>query len=244
MLYDRNSHLYEPIFQNPSVIPLMYRFGISLGTGDASIGSACACLGIDEIFFLDIINTYLNETYNPQHPSLCDSTESILEYLEKTDFYYRDVQLPNVENHLNLLIGKSNNNNGNLNLLKGFFQEVKEEFTKLIFNDTEIWIPFLRKILKSGDEEQRKSLFQAFISDTERKSPFDNSQLGEKLTDLLAFFTIHLHGDYNRNLCVAVVTAIFTLEKDVRQNARIRKKIFLPAVANIVGGIDVLDDML
>lgn len=48
----------------------------------------------------------------------------------------------------------------------------------------------------------------------------------EKIDDLLSFFVIHLEGDYDRNLCVAVVTSIFALQKDMRQNNRIRRRLF------------------
>lgn len=235
MLYDRNSHLYEPIFQDPSVIPVLNRYGITLGVGDATIGSACERMGISEVFFLDIINTYLNELYNTPSTGAENFQKLILEYLEKTDIYYRDVQLPNVENHFKLLIGKSGATNGNLHLLKDFFQEVKEEFNKMIINDLEYWIPFLLQLCEIDSFDVRVKKFTEFMKTNRLGLPFDNSQLNEKLEDLLAFFTIHLHGNYDKNLCVAVVSALFTLKKDVSQNGRIRKKLFLPAVINLVG---------
>ncbi|MDE6299664.1 MAG: helix-turn-helix transcriptional regulator [Muribaculaceae bacterium] len=56
------------------------------------------------------------------------------------------------------------------------------------------------------------------------------TEVEEKLHDLLYFFVAHLHGSYDHNLCVAVVTAIFSLERDISQNNRIRRRILLPLI--------------
>ena len=41
-------------------------------------------------------------------------------------------------------------------------------------------------------------------------------------------FVIHLKGEYDVNLCHAVLVAIMTLQKDIKQNNRIRYRILLP----------------
>ena len=40
----------------------------------------------------------------------------------------------------------------------------------------------------------------------------------EKLNDLKSFFVLHLTGKYDLNLCYGVIFAIFSLEKDIKQN--------------------------
>ncbi|OAV66758.1 hypothetical protein Barb6_02521 [Bacteroidales bacterium Barb6] len=41
----------------------------------------------------------------------------------------------------------------------------------------------------------------------------------------------HLSGEYNENLCYAVIFAISSLEKDIKQHNRIRYRILTPMVA-------------
>ena len=41
-------------------------------------------------------------------------------------------------------------------------------------------------------------------------------------------FVIHLRGEYDANLCHAVLFAIISLEKDIKQNNRIRNRILYP----------------
>ncbi|MDR2389606.1 MAG: hypothetical protein LBD89_07470, partial [Tannerellaceae bacterium] len=51
------------------------------------------------------------------------------------------------------------------------------------------------------------------------------------LADLKRIIVKHLSGDYNLNLCYAVVSAIYTLGKDIKQHNRIRFRILAPMVA-------------
>ncbi|MDD6767384.1 MAG: helix-turn-helix transcriptional regulator, partial [bacterium] len=43
----------------------------------------------------------------------------------------------------------------------------------------------------------------------------------------------HLAGDYNENLCYAVIFALSSLEKDIKQHNRIRYRILMPMVTSM-----------
>ena len=51
------------------------------------------------------------------------------------------------------------------------------------------------------------------------------------LADLKSIMVKHLYGDYNENLCYAVIFAISSLEKDIKQHNRIRYRILTPMVS-------------
>ena len=53
------------------------------------------------------------------------------------------------------------------------------------------------------------------------------------LGDLENLIIKHLSGNYNDNLCYAVLFAIGSLEKDVKQHNRIRYRIVMPMVAGL-----------
>ncbi len=195
MIYKENSKLSDPIFRDPSIVAVMGRFGIFPGVGDLTIGETCDLRGINTEFFLAVINTYLNPDYFPELSPDRDNLSRVLSYLQKTDAYYKRVQIPNIDRHFNLLLNSSNltpNSNGNLDLLNKFYQEVKAEIESL--------------------------------SPTSPRS----LTLEDKIRDLLSFFVVHLKGDYDRNLCLAVLSAIFVLEKDIMQTNRIRERIYQP----------------
>lgn len=229
MLYIKDSKISEPIFKDPTVITVLNRCGIYLGVGELSIEETCREHNIDSDLFLAILNTYMDSNYYPVLKSSSDYLAKVVDYLEKTDIYYRDVQLMNIDRHFEGLLRSSaakEGTNGNIELLNRFYQEVKEELQLMIQHDLEYWFPILREAICNADEKLK--LNDLKIADSSIPLPFRNVNLEDKIKDLICFFIIHLKGDYNRNLCLAVVNAILMLEKDVCQNNRIRERILRP----------------
>lgn len=220
-VYSRDSKLCDVILYDPSVIQVVNRFGVYLGVGDSTIKTMCETHEIDETLFLAIVNTYLNRNYFPEGIEGRVSLQRLLDYLEKTDYYYSHVLLPNIDRHFSLLMSKSDSKDksSNLSLLQKFFIEVKEELLGVINTDLTHWFPVLRNNdVMSDIKGASESL----------RMPYDNHVLEEKISDLINFFVIHLRGIYDHNLCVAVVSALVTLEKDIQQNNRIRDRILKP----------------
>lgn len=205
-LIQAQNQLSDIIISHPDIIPVINRFGITLGTGDNTIETICTKHNLDTDFFLCIINTFINDEYFPEKmlKSFCAST--IISYLEKTYNYYLNFQLPNIERHFASLIMRSGDNN-NLGLMKRFFDELKGDIINRINHDTQQWFPEI----KSSNIK------------------IDNStSILDKLNDLKSMFILHLSGSYDLNLCYGVISAIILLEKDIRQNDRIRNRILIP----------------
>lgn len=216
-LYNRNSKLAEAILEHPQIIPVVNRLGIYLGVGDSSIGSACEHAHTDPDFFLSVVNTFLDEDYFPANPQGTFTLGKTVEYLRKTAMFYRHVQLPNIERHFASLLSRSGADN-NLGLLQKFFEDMKKQLVECLDYD---------------DGSLYPSLERGVAPDDMMRSFSGHGEVEEKLQDLLTFFVVHLHGDYDRNLCMAVVTAIFSLDRDYRQNNRIRNRILLPLLQKL-----------
>ena len=58
----------------------------------------------------------------------------------------------------------------------------------------------------------------------------ESESLEEKLRDIKDLMIMHLNGEYEQNLCYAVLVYICNLEKDITQHNRIRNKILMPIV--------------
>ena len=68
----------------------------------------------------------------------------------------------------------------------------------------------------------------------EMQAPFMQRQaIADQVDDIASIFVRHLKGDYDQNLCMGVVNAIYLLRNDMRQNNRIRRRILLPAAARL-----------
>lgn len=204
--------------EHPGCLPVLQRFGVRLGVGDLTVKRACAMLGVDTRFFLAILNTYLNADFAPGD-SLADATaDMIADYLEKTDEYYRRIQLPNIERHFGALL-EGGDGGGNLAMLCGFFEQFRRELTSRVDADCQQLFPAIRGERPAMTPDEVSALLDTDFA------------IEEKLADLESFFVIHLRGDCNANLCVAVVSAIFALGRDLRQNNRIRQRILRPLAA-------------
>ncbi|MFG6427664.1 helix-turn-helix transcriptional regulator [Lepagella muris] len=214
-LYNREIKLSEAIMSHPSLLPVVDRLGIRLGVGDATIGEVCDDRGIDPDFFLSVINTFLDEEYFPVNARGTFTIEKTVAYLRKTNAYYLRVQLPNIDRHFKSLIDRSGDDN-NLDMLRTFYQDMRMQMTESLRYDDEVLFP----ALSSGRVEVSSESAVAGYMEVE-----------EKLHDLLYFFVEHLRGNYDANLCTAVVSAVFSLERDLCQNNRIRSRILLPLIS-------------
>ena len=66
-LINAESKLCEVILNEPSLIPVINRFGIIFGVGDTNIRTACEEKNLDCEFFVTILNTFINEDYFPEN---------------------------------------------------------------------------------------------------------------------------------------------------------------------------------
>ena len=215
--------LCDVILHEPSVIPVINRFGIILGVGDKSIRTVCEEKNLDCEFFVTILNTFINEDYFPENRLKSFCATQIVDYLTQTNAYYEQFQIPNIERHFNFLINQSDSENNNLELMKQFFDELKKELLSRIENDKNCWFPSIKVAAETLHGEYYGEKFQP---DTE-----ENDSLEEKLDDLKSLFVIHLKGEYDLNLCHGVIFAIYSLEKDIKQHNRIRYRILTPMVS-------------
>lgn len=222
MIYTKESKLSEPIFQDPNIIAVINRFGIFPGVGDCSISEVCSREGLNVTFFLAVLNLYLNHDYFPSISAEDIEIEEVVNYLVKTDRYYVDIQLSNIDRHFNILLSrmeKEESPASNLRMLNMFFQEVKAELTNLVNKDLEQWFP---NILRGEYSD-----FCAMQNSEET--------LEDKIFDLISFFVVHLKGEYDPNLCVAVISAICVLDRDIKQTNRIRQRLLRSMLGNPSG---------
>ena len=68
-LINAETKLCDVILHEPSVIPVINRFGIILGVGDKSIRTVCEEKNLDCEFFVTILNTFINEDYFSGKPA-------------------------------------------------------------------------------------------------------------------------------------------------------------------------------
>lgn len=213
-----DTKLCEVIVDEPSVVPVINRFDIVLGVGDRTIKSICKEKGIDTSFFITILNAFIHESFFLENVTGAFNAGDVVDYLRKTNNSYLRNQLPNIERHFAALISRSDSNN-NLPLLFNFYKEVKTEIERRIDSDNQ-WFDAIISAEQSNSE----------VSVAGNAIQAESDSIEDKLSDLINMFVIHLRGDYDRNLCHAVLFAVISLEKDICQNNRIRNRVLRPLV--------------
>lgn len=228
-MIDANMILSAVVEEAPSLIPVLNRFGIRLGLGDKSVQEICRDYGLDVGFLLPVINTFLNEEYFPEKKFQTFHTSQIVDYLTKTNQYYLRYQLPNIERHLESFISKSMPGNPTLALIGRFFASFKEELVSRISRDEKDWFPYClslsAKLEGMYDASGRREAFRLYSSEG------GDDRIEALLCDLKSIMIKHLSGGYNENLCYAVIFAVNSLEKDIKQHNRIRYRILEPMVS-------------
>ena len=215
----KETKLYEIVLSDPTILTVLYRFGIELGLSDSSVASVCAAKQIDIDFFLAILNTYLSPSYYPNTNIGNFRASDIVNYLSQTNVFYENYQIPNIERPFGLLLKKSESENNNLALMMKFFVEVKNELLQRILHDKDCWFP---QLLSRYQENPNVDFFPN--ADKEEQS----DAIEDKINDLINMFVIHLKGNYDHNLCQAVLISLVNFKKDITQNNRIRNRILLP----------------
>lgn len=216
--------------QHPTLIPLTNRFGIRLGLGDKSIATVCNEYGIEPGFMLTLMNTFLFEEYFPEQKLKSFHVSQIIDYLSKTNAYYLESQLPNIERHLGSLIASGGGGNKNLDLIGQFFGKFKASLTASIAYDRDTWFPFCLG-LSSG--ETACPVENASIPNAAQG---DEDQAVGLLRDLRSIMVRHLSGQYSDNLAYAVIFAITSIQRDIRQHNRIRNRILTPLISALCRG--------
>lgn len=218
-----DTKLCDVIIDEPSAVPVINRFGITLGVGDKTVRDICSTRGINLDFFLTILNAYIFESFVPENSFDSFSATEVIGYLEQTNSYYELSQLPNIERHFKALIAKSGDNGNNLSLLLNLYMEVRDDLLRRIEDDRSRWFTeILEHEQAAGSDRLTVDLVGSNLSTS------DSDAIEDKLSDLKNMFVIHLRGKYDLNLCHAVLFAVISLEKDIRQNNRIRNRVLLP----------------
>ncbi len=219
--------LSEVVEEHPSLIPVINRFGIRLGLGDKSVRTLCEEHALDTDFLLTILNTYLNEEYFPEKKLQTFHISLLIDYLTKTNQDYLRYQLPNIERHLGYFIQQSPQGNQSLALLGRFFASFKAKLIARIQEDEERRFPYCHQLMKDHlSSELAKGPQQP--TDHPTDDPIE-----ALLEDLKSIMVKHLTGAFDDNLCYAVLFAICSLEKDIKQHNRIRYRILLPMITSM-----------
>lgn len=226
MAFIKSSTILSNLVQEHiDLLPLLFRFGIRLGLGDETIEEICKEHGIETDFFLHITNSYLDPEYlgkvrlSPKH------TMQIADYLEATNRYYIESQLPNIEIHLTGFVRKSGVETPMIQTLPRILQELKEALQERIKEDEEGLLPHFHNLVAQLGTRISEITLEHKANDEE-----EHERTEALVGDIMNILIRHIRGDFNDNLLFGLLYSLSTLRNDLSRNNRLRARIFMPMI--------------
>lgn len=224
----------DAVLENNRIIPLLSRFDIELGFGELTIDEVCKANGVNTAFFLEIINSYINDDYVAETDFSFFSLSSVVKYLKKTHENYLNVELPNIENKIYTLINNSSLSEDKKNLVITFFNDYKKEFTAHIMKEEKEVLPYIleleKQALKTDPEE-------SFTKKLEKYSivqfAHEHDRLEDSLANLAALIIKYLPPFQDRALCDQTLSDLFELKENLIDHAAMEDKVLVPKVADL-----------
>ena len=217
------------------LIPVIGHFDIEYGFGNKTVREVCEANGINEWFFLEIINSFHHSEYFPREELQNFNTSLIIEYLSNTHRFYLGQKLPEIEEYINEMERQlTKEGSRNVKLLHGFFQNYKEELEHHLQTEEGEVFPYvmaLETAVENGSYEEE--LFDAIDTDPIMKFERHHNNLESNLSDLKNLIIRHLPPLVCRELCQKLLTELFTLEADLEKHTRIEEKVLVPKVKHL-----------
>lgn len=228
---NKNTMLYDAIVRNNKLLPIFNRFGITLGFGDNDIETICFEKGINLNFFLEIVNTFQDESYFPKSKLTEFSVSQIIEYLKDTHSYYIDYILPDFEKQLKLIKSSGKENITDFELLNKFYIKYKHELREHINDEDKNVFPYALAVEKLAENEITFSQFNRDF-DGFSISNFDreHTNMETKMNDLRSLIIKYLPPAFDQNLCQKFLFSLMRFEEDLKDHARIEDKILIPKI--------------
>lgn len=233
-LFNENSKLAEVIHKDPSLLPVINRFGVKLGLGDKSISKICAEYKIDINFFIETINVFHYEGYFPEKRLLDFSVKIVIDYLIKTHQYYLEYLIPENDRLIELFLLSAESESTENELVRKFYSKFKEEFLNHINFEEKEMFPYILEldnaIVNKNTQEFFTQKYNGFSIDGFEK---EHSNMDDKMDDLKNIIIKYLPPNYDQNRGNTFLANIFLFEKDLTNHSRIEDNILIPKVKQL-----------
>jgi len=220
------------IHENHLILNILERFKIKLGFGNKTIEEVCDEQGINVDFFLEIINTFLNNKYFPEQQLKAFSIKLIINYLRNTHRYYVDEIVPQIEAKIKALSATcSSSLKDKLHLLEKFYEDYRNELNEHIAHEDKEVYPYTIQVEEYFNEGKAPEKFIQRIKKYSISEYSDHhDSLDEKLYDLKNIIIKYLPAPKNSKLCNSILIDLFELEKDLKTHDNMENRVLVPKV--------------
>jgi regulator of cell morphogenesis and NO signaling len=215
--YRETNKMRELIDDNPFLLLIMRRFGISLGFGDNSIAKVCAMQGVHCRTFLSVANFISGKPYDTTDISL----RALMDCLRSAHTYFLNFFLPNIRKKLIEVLGYEDDNNLSMLLLRYFDNYVEEVSNHMDFENDTVF-KYVEALLDNNILEKLNiSVFSA-------KHVGMSSKLKELKDIIIRYFP-----QKNSDLLNEILLQLIECEHDLKSHCQIEDRLFIPEVKKL-----------
>lgn len=234
MRITKDMKMADVIQMNYMLIPVIHRFGISLGFGDKTVKEICEDTKVDLNFFLQLVNTYHDKDYFPREELQSIPSKDLVDYLKMTHSCYLNDKLSEIEDLIVALQHTEAEDEKYILLIRDFYEAYKNEMTEHIMHEEEVVFPYVlavEEICKKGViSEKNQKIYDSF-SILEYQDVHDDVE--EKLMDLRTIMIKYLTPPLDASLYHKIIQTLFILEQDLSYHARIENKVLIPKIVGM-----------
>lgn len=205
------------IEENPLLLVVLNRFGLSFGFGDRTVSVACASDGVDCQSFLAVCNLVCGRSWSGLEISL----PSLMSYLRRAHTYFLDFLLPSIRRKLIEAVNCADINDIAFLLLKFFDDYVLEVRNHMDYENDNIF-SYAEQLLEGKSREDFR-ITDYLVS---------HGSMAEKLNELKDIFIRHYHIKDNDILTSALID-IISCGDELTSHCEIENKLFIPAVEKL-----------
>jgi regulator of cell morphogenesis and NO signaling len=207
-----------------------------LGFGDKSVKEICEIYNINVDFFLEIVNSFIDEDYSPKKQMQKFSLELIINYLRKTHDFYLDNKIPEIAALIDKMIENSDEEHKkSLLMIKTFFNQYRDELSSHIEREEKVVYPYILKLEKvynnplSLSKIEIQELMKYSIDDYED----EHDNISEKVFDLKSIIIKYLPPQDDYKISYRVLAQLDRLEQDIMDHSEMEDRILVPKVRNL-----------
>ena len=225
--------LSDVVLRNVSLISVLNRFGIPLGLGNATVAEVCAENGIDLRFFLFVVASYLDPAFSGSLTLTKEHIRLTADYLERTNRYYLETQVPNIRIHVTSLLKRNSSDKAVSDHIILILQEMESAVSAHVKRDEVELFPKLRMLLDG--EEVRIDDWTVGQSEMSGSGVADFGGVMSIVEDLMQILIRYIRGSFDANLLHGVIVSLEAFRNDLSGNSRLRNNVFFPMMNALLG---------
>lgn len=221
-LFASDDKMSDVIQSNYRLLPLLPRFGLTLGVGEKTARQVCREKGVDCCLMLTVFNIYTHPDYLPDARDVTAfPVESLLDYLLASHHYYRRDRIPHIRQHLENIAGGHPADEARVVI--DFFRQYANEVAQHLDYEEDTVFPYIRT-LSAG-----KKPSQYDISVFEK----NHTDIEEKLSDLSSIIIKYLTPSAEGRQENEILFDLYLLGDDISRHTLIEEKILVPLAGEL-----------